>query len=352
MSPSFSSVVAILAAAVSLFWIKDLRLPYPCFKVVQTIPPDQRPTPSDLRGSYSANSHLQKARKLFEQQVDSAETVSIGKDGTLYLPDSLGRIWTSQNAGEGKLRELAYAGGKPLGGFVYPNGDAVFADAVKGLILVNATSGLTTILANRVSPSSSKHPGTEVIYADDLDVASDGTVYFSTMTDIPLLRSASGRYEALPPCELNIMQGGAEGRLLSYSPATGQTLVLADNIWLANGVAVSHDESFVVVVSTASMRIYKYWRKGSKAGSLEVLLDHLPGFPDGVSKASDGNFWVAINSAPPPKALGLLMASRLLRWINAWVPLAVVKNYGLVLKVCKPETCCIVHLISRHIAPA
>lgn len=89
-----------------------------------------------------------------------------------------------------------------------------------------------------------------------------------------------------------------------------------------------------------------------QAGSLEVLLDHLPGFPDGVSKASDGNFWVAINSAPPPKALGLLMASRLLRWINAWVPLAVVKNYGLVLKVCKPETCCIVHLISRHIAPA
>lgn len=63
--------------------------------------------------------------------LDYPETVSIGKDGTLYLPDSLGRIWTSQNAGEGKLQELAYAGGKPLGGFVYPNGDAIFADAIK-----------------------------------------------------------------------------------------------------------------------------------------------------------------------------------------------------------------------------
>ena len=60
------------------------------------------------------------------------------------------------------------------------------------------------------------------------------------------------------------MQGDAEGRLLSYSPATGETLVLADNIWLANGVAVSHDESFVVVASTASMRLYKYWLKGAK----------------------------------------------------------------------------------------
>lgn len=70
-----------------------------------------------------------------------------------------------------------------------------------------------------------------------------------------------------------------------------------------------------------------------QAGSLEVLLDHLPGFPDGVSKASDGNFWVAVNSAPAPTALGVLQTSRLLRWFNAWVPLAMIKNYGLILKV-------------------
>ena len=76
----------------------------------------------------------------------------------------------------------------------------------QGLISVNATSGLISILANRVSPSSSKYPGAEVIFADDLDVASDGTVYFSTMTDIAPLRGASGHYEAMPPCILNIMQ--------------------------------------------------------------------------------------------------------------------------------------------------
>lgn len=60
------------------------------------------------------------------------------------------------------------------------------------------------------------------------------------------------------------MQGDIEGRLLSYSPATGQTHVLADNIWQANGVALSHDESFIVVASTPSMRLYRYWLKGSK----------------------------------------------------------------------------------------
>lgn len=64
------------------------------------------------------------------------------------------------------------------------------------------------------------------------------------------------------------MQGDIEGRLLSYSHATGQTHVVADNIWQANGVALSHDESFVVVVSTVSMRLYRYWLKGSKVPSV------------------------------------------------------------------------------------
>ena len=71
-----------------------------------------------------------------------------------------------------------------------------------------------------------------------------------------------------------------------------------------------------------------------QAGSLELFLDNLPGLPDGVSRASDGNFWVAINSAPVPKAFGVLMSSRILRWINAWVPLASINDYGLILKVC------------------
>ena len=57
-----------------------------------------------------------------------------------------------------------------------------------------------------------------------------------------------------------------------------------------------------------------------------------------MSKASDGNFWVAINSAPIPKAFNVLMTSRILRWFNAWVPLAQINDYGLILKVCVDTT--------------
>ena len=72
-----------------------------------------------------------------------------------------------------------------------------------------------------------------------------------------------------------------------------------------------------------------------QAGALEIFLDNLPGFPDGVSRASDGNFWVAINSAPVPKVLGVTMGSRFLRWVVGWVPALAgeLNAYGLILKV-------------------
>jgi hypothetical protein len=37
---------------------------------------------------------------------------------------------------------------------------------------------------------------------------------------------------------------------MKYSPDTGETHVLASGLWFANGVALSQDESFVVVSET------------------------------------------------------------------------------------------------------
>lgn len=62
------------------------------------------------------------------------------------------------------------------------------------------------ILTNRVSQSSAKSPGQELTFVDDLDVTSDGTVYFSTLHDVPIIKDKTGEYEALQPAVLNIFQ--------------------------------------------------------------------------------------------------------------------------------------------------
>ena len=66
------------------------------------------------------------------------------------------------------------------------------------------------------------------------------------------------------------------------------------------------------------MRVHKHWLRGPRAGSTEVLLDALPGFPDGLARASDGNFWLAI-IAPARPLWALSRLSRPARWALAWL---------------------------------
>lgn len=57
-------------------------------------------------------------------------------------------------------------------------------------------------------------------------------------------------------------QGSMTGRLLSYSPKTRKTNVLAEGFWYANGVAVAPDQSFVAFVETNTNTVHKYWLTG------------------------------------------------------------------------------------------
>lgn len=69
MAVGVATVVAFAALAASLLFIKDLRLPSPCFDSVVHVSPEHQPAPSDLFGPYAPNRHLQKAQKLFEHQI-------------------------------------------------------------------------------------------------------------------------------------------------------------------------------------------------------------------------------------------------------------------------------------------
>lgn len=47
------------------------------------------------------------------------------------------------------------------------------------------------------------------------------------------------------------------------------------------------------------------------------MVDCLPGYPDGVTTASDGNFWVVLPAARV-KLLDFLLPWRFARWVAAW----------------------------------
>ncbi|DBA67844.1 TPA: putative alkaloid biosynthetic cluster [Trebouxia sp. C0005] len=328
----------------------ELSMPYPGFGTVQTIPQHKLPRPSELVGQYAPNEVLKGVTKLFEGRLQGTESVQVSKLGTLWLPDKYGNIFTSEpdvNGAYKDLQKVAYVGpSRPLGHVSDAHDNLVICDASKGLVMLEQATGKVVILASQVSDDSPLDPGSVINYANDADIAEDGTIYFTTSSDIPVVPNAFGFWDTYASFTLTMLQGSVTGRLLSYSPKTKKTHVLAGDMFYANGVVVAHDQSFLLVVETMSVTIHKYWLKGPKKGQMEVWISNLPGFPDGISQSEDGNYWVAM--AGPNQPFVKALPYRFLRFIFAWLPKLglrpATKVYGMVIKI-SPEGKVLDHLM-------
>ena len=146
-----------------------------------------------------------------------------------------------------------------------------------------------------------------------------------------MLLGDEGYYDTLGSSKMNGLAGDASGRLLKWDAATRSTKLLLDGIWFANGVALSPDESFVLVAETFGARVIRHWLRGRKKGKTDDFVDRLPGFPDGVHAREGGGYWVALVNAPsalallfllPPHASRALrsLSARLLPWLEPLVP--------------------------------
>ena len=82
--------------------------------------------------------------------------------------------------------------------------------------------------------------------ADDLDVAADGTVYFS---DTCGLRHTTG-VAPMDTANVCILGAVGGGKLCKYDPATKQVTTLLGGLFFANGVALHPDEEYVLVNDT------------------------------------------------------------------------------------------------------
>jgi sugar lactone lactonase YvrE len=117
------------------------------------------------------------------------------------------------------------------------------------------------------------------MYANDLDIAEDGTVFFTTSVDlypqrnaqfhariphIPSLYGAGGFYDTIQSWGLGMCHGYPKSYIMKYDPRTKETIVLSEGWWFANGVALSQDEQFLAVSETDRQRVMKLWLKGPK----------------------------------------------------------------------------------------
>ncbi|KAL2239267.1 protein STRICTOSIDINE SYNTHASE-LIKE 3 [Sesamum indicum] len=168
--------------------------------------------------------------------------------------------------------------GRPLGlRFDKRTGELYIADAYFGLMKVGPEGGLATSLTTEAE-------GVPLGFTNDLDIDNEGNVYFT---------DSSTKYKRRNFLQL-IFSGEDSGRVLKYNPNTKETTVLFRNLQFPNGLSLSKDGSFFVFCEGSIGRLRKYWLKGEKAGTSEIMAV-LPGFPDNVRTNEKGEFWVAIH---------------------------------------------------------
>ena len=269
-----SRIVLILLAAVVLYLL---------VKPVPIEPVAWQPSPAPkLEGPYAANNALAQVEWLGRGVVHGPESTAIASDGRVYMGSVDGQIQrfdpkTSQ------FDTFARTGGRPLGMQFEGTGNLIVCDIQKGLLSVSPSGEVTTL--------STEESGVPYRFTDDVDIASDGTIYFSDASS----KFGKDQYKD------DIFEHAGHGRFFAYHPATKTLERLGEGLFFANGVALSGDQTFVLVNETASYRIRRYWLSGPKKGTSDVFVDNLPGFPDNLSfSKTRGIFWVALFAPRDP----------------------------------------------------
>ncbi|XP_056878411.1 adipocyte plasma membrane-associated protein [Takifugu flavidus] len=329
-----SMLVTLLAVAVGLY-----LLPSP----IDPKPHTLKGPPPLLEGPLAANTLLQKGRRLFTGQLHGPESFTADEEGNVFTGTVDGKLW--KIGADDSLTFITQMGrslpecgsstdyepvcGRPHGVRLDRHGQLVVADSYFGLHSVDPQTGEKTVLVS----SSQGAGGVPFGFLNGLEISSQtGMIYFTDSSS-----RWGRRHVKLEVIELNNL-----GRLLSYDPDTGSVKVLLDGLYMPNGIVLSPDEHFLLLAETSIGRILRFWLKGPKAGTKEVILDNMIGYPDNIRLSDHGTFLVGITTtrfrkllppfldliAPYPAVKRFLAKVVPLSWYNVLLP-----RYALVLEL-------------------
>jgi sugar lactone lactonase YvrE len=285
----------------------------------------QASTPPGYAGQWEANTRLAKLDNIPLGEHAGPEDITARMiDGRLAVFTALhdGSI-IRVNPENGEVTAFANTGGRPLGLEFDAAANLIVADAYRGLVSISP-DGTVTLLSDKTNDNS------PIRYADDLDIASDGRIFFSDASTHFGAKDSGG---TLQGSLLALMEHSNDGRILVYDPADKTTTVLKDGLTFPNGIAMCPQDRCLLVAETGTYSVKRIWLQGKKAGQIETLLDNLPGFPDNLNRAPDGSFWLGLTS-PRSTPLDKLSDKPFMRKIIQRLPAAMrpkAENYGFVL---------------------
>lgn len=260
---SLLGVTVLMVALYLLLW------PVPIRPISWTAHP--RPA---LEGDLAPNRLLQDLELYATPDSHGPEDVAVDTEGRIYVGVEQGQVLRYSPDGQ-DVEVFVETEGRPLGLDFDVDGNLIIADATKGLLSASP-DGLLTVLCT----DAGYH---KLGFTDDVDVDSQNVAWFSDAS------YKWGHHQVMH----EVFESAPNGRLLKFDINTGECKVVAGDLHFANGVAVSPDETYVLVNETMRYGIKRVIVRGPDAGKVEVFKSNLPGFPDGISTSPHGTFWLA-----------------------------------------------------------
>lgn len=280
------ATILLLAALLDIRWFKNRH------KAVQELyvspsymelPPLQS-TAAQSGSPFAQNDRLRSVETIGLGEVESPEDVALDADDNLYCGNRHGDIIRFFAPDYTRHEVYAHIGGQPLGMAMTASGDLVVCVGGMGLYRVTADRKVEKITDETNRSLLSIIDDSRLRLADDLDIAPDGRVFFS---------EATVRYE-MHEWPTDSLEARGNGRIICYDPRNGKTTTCLRNLVFPNGIVMASDGQSILFAESWACRISRYWFDGPKAGKVEVVIDNLPGYPDNLNRASDGNYWLAI----------------------------------------------------------
>ncbi|WBX72999.1 SMP-30/gluconolactonase/LRE family protein [Tenacibaculum pacificus] len=244
------------------------------------------PTIPKLDGVLTENELLSTTERIDLDGWFGPEDIAIDNQGNLYCGVHIsktdftdGRVLKIDTSG--KVSVFANSESWVTGMHFDSNQNLIAGDLERGLISIDQNGNIKTL-------ASEDENGNKFLIPNDVDIANDGMIYF-TNTSSKVNFSNKHIWKLL-------MEARPDGGLYSYNPKTKRVKTLIDGTYFGNGVAVSQNDDFILMVDLAKYRIRRYWLKGDKKGTTDIFLDNLTGFPNGISRSKDGSFWLGFST--------------------------------------------------------
>lgn len=280
------ATILLLAALLDIRWFKNRH------KAVQELyvspgymelPPPQE-TAADSGSPFAQNDKLRRVETIGLGEIESPEDVVLDADDNLYCGNRHGDIVRFLAPDYKEQEVYAHIGGQPLGMAMTREGMLYVCVGGMGLYRVTPARQVEKVTDETNRSLLSIIDDSRLRLADDLDIAPDGRIFFS---------EATVRYE-MHEWPTDSLEARGNGRIICYDPRNGKTTTCLRNLVFPNGIVMASDGQSILFAESWACRISRYWFDGPKAGQVERVIDDLPGYPDNLNRASDGNYWLAI----------------------------------------------------------